>query len=57
MTEHEAEVWCHAQTNCSGFTTLVSADPTAVKMTYFKLKPSGKNGDANWVSYVVVPRL
>ena len=50
MTEKAAEVWCHAHTNCSGFTTL-SAKPTAVKEIYFKLLPSGANSDSVWVSY------
>ena len=54
MSEHEAEVWCHAQANCSGFTTLVEP-PTSVRMVYFKLKHSGQNSDVNWVSYAKPP--
>ena len=50
MSEHDAEVWCHAQANCSGFTAK-AADPSAVKEIFFKQRPSGGNGDLSWVSY------
>ena len=56
LTMNAAEEWCHAQANCSGFTTLAAGGADAVHKVYFKAKPTGGNGDAAWVTYTKVPK-
>ena len=55
MTKADAEVWCKAQVNCSGFTARSAGGAGATKKIWFKEKMFRPMGaDPSWVTYVKV---